>query len=149
MPLFDAGAVVEALDYDFRKAGVKAYGTIPEPTDMMIGEFLKDLRDLVKQAEGVADMEEVDQTDPAAMLQALNSLNPDKFVEMLAATSAAYGKLCQERPTADEIQKLPLRVRRHFFDWLQKEVISPEAEPAAGSGQVINLPRAAGGSSST
>lgn len=149
MPSFDAGTVVEALDYDFTKAGVKAQGTVPEPTDAMIGEFLRDLRNLVKEAEAVADMEGVDETDPASMLQALNSLDPDKFVEMLAKTSEAYAKLCSGRPAQAQIQALPLRVRRRFFDWLQREVISPEAGPAAGTAQVISLPRAAGGSSST
>jgi hypothetical protein len=32
-----------------------------------------------------------------------------------------------------------------FYAWLQQEVVNPEAVPAAGNAQVIDLKRAAGG----
>jgi hypothetical protein len=144
MPLFDAGVVVESLEYDFTKAGVKAKGTIPEPTDEQIGQFLGGLRELARKASEVGDLE-VDDTDPAAMLGLLNSLDPVKFVEVLSSTSEVYAKLCSDRPTAEQISALPLRVRYKFFGWLQSEVVSPEAGPGAGNAQVVTLPRTAAG----
>jgi hypothetical protein len=47
MPGFKAQGVVEALDYDFNPY-VAEKGTIPEPTDRQIAEFLSGMREVIK-----------------------------------------------------------------------------------------------------
>lgn len=137
---FTAQGVVDALDYDFRPY-VNAHGTTPEPTDQQISQFLKDIRDTVKGAEGKLP-EDLPGDDPVALLNALDDLEPDIVVQLMAQMSEAYSKLCSGKPSAQEISDLPMRVRQIFFNWLQTEVMAPEA--ATGGGNVRALsPRSA------
>jgi hypothetical protein len=151
MPKFDVGTVVESLDYDFTAITKGVKGTIPEASDDRIGKFLGDLRDLMKEASKLAGdgSEDEDEGDPGVILARLNDLDPDQFVVILKKMSATYAELCQDKPSEAHIQALPLRVRRKFFEWVTREMVSPEAEPAGTSAQVIHLPAAAGGSSTT
>lgn len=136
MPAFRAEGVVEALDWDFAPY-VNARGTIPEPTDRQIAEFLTGVKKVVKDAE--ADVP-ADVTDPAAVLSALDELDPDKTIEAAGKMCAVYSGLCSGTPTAEQIQALPMRVRTIFFTWLQDEVMNPEAAGPGGNGQVRTLP---------
>jgi len=143
MPSFDAGAVVEALTWDFHGAGVKAKGTIPEPTDRAIGDFLDGLRKLYTEAQGTASMPE--NATPDQMLEALSSLTGDKFVKFMADTAQLFADLCGGRPSQEQLLGLPMRVRVAFYSWLQSEVVSPEAGPGAGTAVVRSLPTASAG----
>jgi hypothetical protein len=127
---FDASTVVTALDYNFAPF-VKAKGVTPEPTDAQIEEFLRGIQDVMKEATGI--LPDADTSDPAAMLSALGSMEPEKVTHLTHGMAKVYGKLCSDKPSADDLLGLPLRVRVQFFAYIQQEVISPEAGPGAGT----------------
>jgi|SRR5215469_2963438 len=145
MPAFDAGTVVEALDWDFTKAGVKAKGTVPEPSDKKIGQFLDGLKKLYEDAQKSGLAVEGDDLSPSQMVEALNSLTGEAFEKFMADTAALFAQLCSDRPSTEQLLGLPLRVRAHFYAWLQTEVINPEAGTGGGQAVVRSLPSAAAG----
>lgn len=144
MPSFNAGSLVEALDYTFQPFHQDS-GTVPEPSDKQIGDFLSGLKGLFSEAGGLAQLAEVDQSDPAAMLDALNSLDGEDFVNLMASMCDVFAALCSNKPSAATLKKVPVRPRRLFFEWIQQEVLSPEAAPAAGTPPVPIRQVAAGG----
>lgn len=133
---FTAEGVVDALDFDFRPY-VNAHGTIAEPTDAQIGQFLKDVREIIKSSQGELPAE-VAGDDPVALLKALDELEPDQVVKMMSRMAGAYAGLCGGTPTQQEIADLPMRVRQIFFNWLQAEVMAPEAGSAAGNVRALS-----------
>lgn len=137
---FTATGVVEPLDYDFAPY-IKAKGTIQEPSDELIGQFLDKLKAFYQEvAKDQAGIEKAEMsTDPDQVLEALNQLDLSGIIGKVSQMSEAYSFLCSGKPTTEEIQALPLRVRAHFFAWLQSEVVSPEAGPGAGNAQVVTL----------
>lgn len=141
MPGFAAENVVEPLDWDFAPY-VSARGTIPEPTDKQIAEFLTGMKALVKEIQ--ADIPDMEATDPAVIFQAMEDLDPAKTIEAVGKMCTVYAALCSGTPSAEQIQALPMRVRTIFFSWLQAEVMSPEAVSPGGNGQVRSLPIARG-----
>src|SRR5215467_8722068 len=118
MPSFDAGAVVESLDWDFTKAGVKAKGVVPEPTDAAIGRFLDGLKKLYEEAQKTLTADVPDNATAEQMLDALNQLTGDAFVKFMADTAGLFGELCSNKPDKDTLLQLPLRVRVAFYGWI-------------------------------
>jgi hypothetical protein len=146
MPTFDAGDVVESLDWDFRKAGVKAHGTIPEPTDAAIGRFLDGLKKLYIEAQKSVPADGLpEDATPDQMLDALAQLTGDVFVKFMADTAGLFAELCSNKPSKEQLLELPLRVRVKFFAWVQMEVVNPEAGTGGGTAAVVRLPSAAAG----
>jgi hypothetical protein len=144
---FDAGKAVSPLDYTL-KPYIDVAGRLKEPSDRQIADFLDGIKSLFKQAQdaGLEGLEEADaQKDPNALIDALDQLSGDAVVEMFETMAAMYGELCSGVPSKDQLLQLPLRVRGAFYQWVQNEVINPEAAPAAGMRPVSTLPRAAGG----
>lgn len=142
---FKAEGVVEALDYDFRPY-VNASGTIKEPSDRQIADFLATVKTVIKEAqEEGGGLPDVPGDDPAALLQAMDDLDPEIVTRLMAKMTSAYSALCSGKPTATQIASLPMRIRQVFFNWLQSEVMSPEVVTGAGSGQLKALPTAAAG----
>ena len=134
---FKAQGVVEALDYDFSPY-VKVSGTIPEPTDRQIADFLGGLKALLKEVE--ADLpQDADLNDPGTLLAAMDNLDTEITIKVTGKMCVIYGKLCSGTPTERQIQDLPPRIRQVFFAWLQTEVMSPEAVTGAGNAQVTPL----------
>lgn len=149
MPKFDAGSVVEPLDYDFTTVrGYKrksAKGTITEPNDEKIAAFISSLRDMMKEAGSIVGDGVEDLANPATFFAQLDSYDPEKFLGVFRGMATAYSDLCSGSPSVEEIIDLPLRVRVRFFAWLQGEVVSPEVGPGAGTAAVIPLRSAAAG----
>jgi hypothetical protein len=140
---FKAEGVVEALDYDL-KPYVNASGTIPEPTDDQIAAFLTGMKAVFKEAE--QDLpQDLDVDDPGQLLGAIDSLDPEVQIRAMNKMSGVYAALCSDTPTADQISQLPLRVRTIFFNWLQNEVMNPEAVTGGGTAQVSTLRTARAG----
>jgi hypothetical protein len=139
MPQFDASGVVEGLE-----CRLKPYadfdGLIPEPTDKQIGEFLAGMKRIMKEARDKLGLaEEIDVTDPDAMAKALDDLDPDEFVRVADEMAGIHAALCNDTPSKAQILAVPLRRRMLFFNWLQSEVMSPEAATPVGNGQVASL----------
>lgn len=145
MPMFDAGDAVEALDWDFTKAGVKAKGTIPEPSDVAIGAFLDGLKTLYSETRKLVQAGEQADATPGEMLDALAAVTGDMFVEQMKGIATLYAALCSGKPSEPELLALPLRVRAKFYGWVMSEVVNPEAETGAGTAVVKPLRAAAAG----
>lgn len=134
---FTAQGVVEALDYDFNPY-VKAAGTIPEPTDRQIADFLTDMKTVFKEVKD--DLPQgIDLDDSNSVMSALDDLDPEVNIKLSGRMSEVYSKLCSNKPTAKQILDLPPRIRQIFFAWVQSEVMSPEAATGAGNAQVTHL----------
>ena len=142
MPKFDAGALAEALEFDFRGAGVEAHGTIPEPTDARIGTYLDEVKGAFAKLGDFAGLANINPEDPAAMMAALEKIDAGQFISVLDDVSKAAAKLCGGTPTLAQIRSLPLRVRQHFFNYLYSEIVNPEGGPGAGN-VVAMSPRSA------
>lgn len=149
MPKFDAGGVVEPLEYDFTTVkgypDKKAKGTIPEPTDEQITTFIGELRDEMQKAGSIAGGIDLDMSDPATFFSQLDSYEPSKLLGVFQGIAQAYANLCSGQPSVQQITALPLRVRVKFFVWMQEEVVSPEAGSGGGIAVVTPLRPAAAG----
>jgi hypothetical protein len=144
VPGFDAASVVEPLEYKFGKFVKGCDGVTPEPDDKIIAQFVDDLKKIIDKAKSQLPME-VDTDDPAAVMAAISSLESDNFMEVAEDMAAVYAGLTQGQPSAEDMLALPPRVRNLYYAWLQHEVMSPEAVPAAGT-RAGNPPlRAVGG----
>ena len=143
MPAFSAESVVEALDYSFLPY-TDAKGTIREPTDKQIASFLTGVKKVVKESEDKLPST-VDAADPASVMDALDDLDPEDVVSLMGKMAGLYADLCSGDPSKAQILALPMRVRQQFFQWLQTEVMSPEAAPGAGKTPVRPALRAAAG----
>lgn len=137
---FQAEGVVEALDYDFRtKANPDApHGTIPEPTDDQIAEFLTGMKAAFKEVEKELPTG-VDLNDTNSIMAAIDDLDPQVNIKITGKMCEVYAGLCSNTPTAKQIRELPPRIRQVFFAWLQGEVMAPEAVTGGGQQQVIQL----------
>ncbi len=145
MPKFDAGALVEALDWDFTKAGVKAKGVTPEPSDQLIGDFLDGIKKLYAEARHLIAADLPDNATAEQMLDAMSDVSGADFVDMMARTAGLFADLCSGSPSQENLLDLPLRVRVGFYSYMQSEVVNPEARTGAGNRQVVRLPSAAAG----
>lgn len=146
MPAFDAGAVIEALDWDFTAAGVKAKGTVPEPSDQMIGDFLDGIKKLYSGAkEGGLIPDLGTDPSPERMMEAVAKVTGAAYVTFMDALAGLFAALCSDHPGKTQLLALPLRVRVKFYAWMQNEVVNPEASPGAGIAELRSLPSAAAG----
>jgi hypothetical protein len=155
MAVFDAGGIVEPLDYDFTHFIDGYSGTIKEPADNQIVQFTRD--QLAEQmlmdrtAPGLPDLAEatgrLGSADLAAdewMTRAAERLGSEEFAGAAKRTAKIYSDLCSGKPSTAALMKLPPRVRVRFYNWLKDE-LSPEAGAGGGSAQVIRLPSSAAG----
>jgi hypothetical protein len=144
VPAFNAATVVEALDWTFEPFVPGARGQIQEPTDDQIDAYLKSLKDLTASVrDKVPDVP--DGADPVDLMAAIDDLDATVVRELTEKMAEICAALCSGAPSQEQILALPPRRRTMFYGWLQQEVMSPEAAPAAGNAQVRNLRSAAGG----
>jgi hypothetical protein len=146
---FNAGALVAPLDYDFTDfvPGVNGdwrKGTIPEPDDARMAQYMNDLKTVIEEVRGSLPSN-IDTGDPAAMIAAISTLETDNFISAQAKMAEIYSRLAGGKLAAEQILEVPPRVRSLFFAWLRKETSDPEVLPAAGTRVVSIHQRAAGG----
>jgi hypothetical protein len=133
LPAFSAESVVEPLDYSLRPH-VNKNGTIKEPTDKQIAEYLAALKKLMKDFRGqLPDAMVAGSTDVGAMLDAVDDLDAEIAVKLNEQMAQIASDLCSGDPSKDDILAIPPRIRAMFLAWLQREVMSPEAAPGGGS----------------
>lgn len=141
---FNAGTVVEALDWTFEPFVPGAKGVIAEPGDAQIKTYLAAVKALGAKIR--ADIPDApDSTDPTDLLAALEGLDLDGVAELTGEMAGIVSDLCSGTPSKDTILALPPRRRTMFYGWLQQEVMSPEAAPGGGRAQVTTLRSAAAG----
>jgi hypothetical protein len=139
---FDESSAPEPLDYDFRAWGVDAHGRVPEPTDGVLGDFLKFFDDLTEddleerfRAEANALNAAQEEASKVRVVGALPDMPadvappvPEKMPERrtwrqiilgdeekTATMAHRIGDLCQNQPSGDEICALPHRIRHKFI----------------------------------
>jgi len=144
MPAFDSGSVVEPLDWSFEKHVKGARGTVREPNDRQIADYLADMKKFIASTKGKLP-EDVDADNPAELVAAMDGLDPEITVQLHQELAGVYASLCSGEPSRELLLKLPPRIRTVFYGWLQREVMSPEVVPGGGSAQVTTLRPAAAG----
>jgi hypothetical protein len=143
---FDSGTVVEPLDYTFEAHIKGCKGTIKEPTDRQLAEYLSGIKELVSSFKGQLPESLVQgSTDITELMNAVEDLDPEVIIRFHEGMAGLFAALCSGEPDKATILKLPIRIRAVFYAWLQQEVMSPEAAPGGGSAQVVTMPRAAAG----
>lgn len=144
MPKFNAADVVESLEWDFTACGVKHKGVTPEPSDKQIGAFLDGLKRLFEDSQDLLPSD-LENPTPEQMLEAMSAVTGDAFVELMAETAGLFAELCSNSPSKLQLLDIPMRVRVHFYAYIQNEVINPEVGTGAGTAQVKPLRSAAAG----
>lgn len=133
MPSFNAGSVVDPLDYDFT-AFNGSKGVIAEPTDAQIGDFMQGLRDLLKEAREITGAAGIDTAE--ATLEdlgvALDQLDSEMYQDFNRKQAVLHAGLCGAQPTYEDIMAVPVRIRNLFFAWLQQQVMNPEVRSGGG-----------------
>jgi hypothetical protein len=133
---FDASSY-GTLRYDFKRFGGVA-GIIPDPSDEQIETFLRRLREIAREF-GTDDQQDVDLDNASA--EELTALLEDdanlRIADAQQAMVAAVAELCQGSPNAEQLLRLPFRVRQGFMGWLQRKLMSPEASAADTSGSPV------------
>lgn len=146
MPGFNAATVVEPLDYDFRTPGNPnaPHGTVREPTDRQLAEYLAGIKALLARFRGQLPEDLLaGDANPGDLINAVEDLDPEIVIQFHAEMAGLFAELCSGEPSKDQILALPIRIRAMFYGWLQQEVMSPEAAPGGGS-NVTKLPARAG-----
>lgn len=131
---FDAGSVVDPLDYTF-KPDVDVEGVIKEPSDKQIAEYMTNVKNLVKDLKGKLPdaLLTGGDIDITQLFAAADDLDPGVVVDFHTQMAGLFAKLCSGEPSKASILALPIRKRVMFYGWLQREVMSPE--PASGGGK--------------
>lgn len=119
---FDAGQLIEKLDYDFTAFG-GTKGVIPEPSDKVLLAFQDSMRKGLVEY-GVSD--DVDLTDNAAVMRVIAKLPSNQLAAFLDLQVEALAQFCQGTPTLQELQTMPVRVRNAFAGWLMGKFENPE-----------------------
>lgn len=143
MGSFNAGASVDTLDWSFEPY-LKVKGVLKEPSDQQIGDFIDGLKAIFKTAKesGITEMEKLgDNPDIEDISAAIAMVGGKDYVKLNSELARHYSELCSGKPATDQILTLPLRARVHFYDWLQTEVINPEAGSGGGARVVPIQPR--------
>jgi hypothetical protein len=143
---FDAGTVVEPLDWDFVKVtkNPEDKGTIPEPTDKAIDKMFTELQKLASSLAKRLQVTQPEETTPEKMLEGLANL-PDEaeepefgLEEYLTGMNRIYAELCQNQPSEEQLSRLPLRIRVKFYSWLTSE-LRPNVFGGASTNAAPNL----------
>lgn len=124
---FDAGSY-GTLRYDFKRFG-GVQGIIPDPSDEQIEAFMVRLREVAREfgdEEATVDVDTADADELNAMLEG----DGLRLADAQRAVCDAISELCQGSPNADQLLRLPFRVRQGFMAWLQRKLLSPEASAA-------------------
>jgi len=135
---FNAATVIEALDFTFEPYVKGCKGTIAEPNDAMLQQYVTDLKAIGLEVKESAPNVSSD-ADVSDLLDALDQLDPESVTRLTERMAGINAALCGGFPSKEQILALPPRQRAMFYAWLQQEVMSPEAAPGGGSAQAKTL----------
>lgn len=141
MAKFNAGEIVEPLEYDFTRYGGSA-GVIPEPTSKKVDEFNDTMRRYAAEAKkkisdatggkslsAIIQMDE-NSADAEEILDALEGLDSNMLSGQQETLAEALGKLCSGSPDKDQLLRLPFRVFAAFNKWMVAEIRPEKGTPA-------------------
>jgi hypothetical protein len=147
---FKAKEAVEALDFDFEGIGTGAKGTIAEPSTGLVNGYMKNMKDLMREAnnmrrraEGLSEEsdEEISDEDLEKRMAEMDELEAEaidfqqRSTEHLAVLCGAqYDEESQTfsggSPTLEDLQSLPYRHLQAFTQWLTGEIRPKKDRPA-------------------
>jgi len=152
MAKFDAGNVVESLDFDFTKLArgddpieglANSKGTIREPTPLQVQEYANACqRQAARQRRDVGT---VDPKDADAVLAAVDKMTPEKTEAEQRVSAEIISTLCSGNPSVAELMLLPHRAMNAFGDWIAKEVLDPEVLTGGGKAHLRSLKSSSAG----
>lgn len=136
MAKFDAGAAVEALDYDFTAFGGKE-GTIPEPSSGAVKGYFRSMKDLAKEmrkfkgiAEQIGDVEGLTDEEITARMSMIEEAE-EGVDELQEKQKHMLASLCGGEITYDDLDRLPFRVFQAFNTWLLGEITPKKTTPGS------------------
>lgn len=124
---FDSGQF-GTLRYDFKAYG-GVQGMIPDPSDEMIEQYLRGMRDAAKEFSAAENTEDLSAEQLQELLEDDQNMRLAEAQQVIAGLTA---ELCGGSPTKEQLLALPFRVRQAFLSWLQGKLVNPESN-AAGS----------------
>lgn len=130
---FTASDYASALDFDFSEFDKPegklemVKGDIPEPSDAMIGEYMRRQRDLAREYDIDIDEDEEDREKIKAAMDAMDDIDMEDLAER-QAEDLAY--LCGGVPNKATLIALPFRVRKVFQTWVVTRLTDPESSAA-------------------
>jgi len=128
---FDAGTVIEPLEWNFEKYGGGS-GVIPEPTDRQFAQFQKSIKSLLESS-GMMPLARAaagGNINPADALKLMSEMPEgglDKLNDQMVEIISVFTSNC---PSAEQINRLPMRVRQAFMGWVMGQ-FGPKASPPA------------------
>lgn len=136
---FNAGEVLEPLDYDFSAFGGPV-GTVPEPSTGDVRGYFKAMKDMAKEARKYKDIEaklgDVDDLTDEELADRMATLDEaeEGVNELQRLQKEALAGLCSNQPSFDELDRLPHRVFQAFNTWLVGE-IAPKKDRSGPQGK--------------
>lgn len=126
---FKASTAVDPLNYDF-KPYCDAKGTVPEPTDDQVAKFYADQARNLQEALPPEKLEGVDLQDPVEVSNLLVDLDESDYSALYEWAVGLYSAVCSNKPSHEEIEALPHRLRRAWYGMVQ-EWLRPESSRTA------------------
>lgn len=116
------------VQYDFAPDAPVVKGYIPDPSDEMLQQYHKDIRDLMEEA-GINDLPSPSEMrlNPDRMDEYMDRLDKYDIIDTHHKLLEIIAKLCADTPSVDDMMMLPYRKRIGFVRFVQKELINPEA----------------------
>lgn len=114
------------VQYDMRP-DVDLQGTIPDPSDEILREYFEDIKKF-GESHGLNDVptEYELRNNPERVQQMIDRMNSTDKIKVNHELTAIVAKLCQHKPSEEDILKLPYRKRVVFLRWIQDQLTSPE-----------------------
>lgn len=130
LPTFDAGSVVEPLDYTFEPEVPGCKGRIPEPSTAQVQAFQVSWREELLRFKD--EMELSEEVTREQFMDALEKSDPTKLGPTMKTQAKMHSALAGGVMTADQIQQLGHRKQIAFQRWLQGQVLNPEVKNGDG-----------------
>lgn len=115
------------VQYDFNPE-VKIKGTIPDPSDEMLQQYFKEIREFFKRnnLDGLTPTEYELRTDPAKFKEMLDLIDSVDKIHANHELVDIVCRLCGNQPNTEEVLGLPYRKRIKFLQFAQRELANPE-----------------------
>lgn len=118
---------VENLDYNFTPYGDS--GTIPEPSGEQINSFRKGVAAVM--AEALGEDEKIEEGSQEWARRVVDVLGKDT-AEIQEKMLHVIAEVCSDKPSFDDLKKLPYRAQQAFSGWVMGMFLLPST-PTLGT----------------
>lgn len=115
------------VQYNFHPDAPVIKGTIPDPSDDMLQEYYKEMREMFRES-GIDDLpsEAEIRANRDKLDELMDKIERFDRIETHHRLLEIIAKLCQNQPSVDDMMQLPYRKRVRFVRFVQKELADPE-----------------------